>query len=160
MIKEARWSGWVWVGECFFWYRPTRVVPDQRPLNGRCCCCFLSLAFVFSIFFLFSQIIKCVQYFTSLCCFHIILTFNRKSVCLKACQACMFSSPNGIHDASGFFALARFWTNFSGRKDGLMVSSVICDNYHLCSFDIVAVSNRRWTRTGRLDICLVNVLLL
>jgi len=20
-----------------FWYRPTRVVPDQRPLNGRCC---------------------------------------------------------------------------------------------------------------------------
>ena len=27
------------MGECFFWYRPTRVVPDQRPLNGRCCCC-------------------------------------------------------------------------------------------------------------------------
>jgi len=25
------------VGECLFWYRPTRVVPDQRPLNGRCC---------------------------------------------------------------------------------------------------------------------------
>jgi len=23
------------VGECFFWYRPTRVVPDKRPLN--CC---------------------------------------------------------------------------------------------------------------------------
>jgi len=24
------------VGECFFWYRPTRVpvVPDQRPLNS------------------------------------------------------------------------------------------------------------------------------
>jgi len=20
-------------------YRPTRVVPDKRPLNGRCCCC-------------------------------------------------------------------------------------------------------------------------
>ena len=27
------------MGECSFWYRPTRVVPDQRPLNGRCCCC-------------------------------------------------------------------------------------------------------------------------
>jgi len=27
------------VGEGSFWYRPTRVVPDQRPLNGRCCCC-------------------------------------------------------------------------------------------------------------------------
>jgi len=26
------------VGECSFWYRPTRVVPDQRPLNGRCRC--------------------------------------------------------------------------------------------------------------------------
>ena len=25
------------MGECFFWYRPTRVVPDQRPLNGHCC---------------------------------------------------------------------------------------------------------------------------
>ena len=25
------------MGECSFWYRPTRVVPDQRPLNGRCC---------------------------------------------------------------------------------------------------------------------------
>jgi len=22
------------VSGCFFWYRPTRVVPDQRPLNG------------------------------------------------------------------------------------------------------------------------------
>ena len=29
-------------GECFFWYRPTRVVPDQRPLNGRCCCLFFT----------------------------------------------------------------------------------------------------------------------
>ena len=27
------------MGECFFWYRPTWVVPDQRPLNGRRCCC-------------------------------------------------------------------------------------------------------------------------
>ena len=39
VIKETRWSGWVWVGECFFWYRSTRVVPDQRPLIGHCCCC-------------------------------------------------------------------------------------------------------------------------
>jgi len=23
------------VGECFFWYRPTRVVPVKRPLNGK-----------------------------------------------------------------------------------------------------------------------------
>jgi len=26
------------VGECFFWYLPTRVVPDQRPLNGCVVC--------------------------------------------------------------------------------------------------------------------------
>ena len=39
MIKVVRWSGWVCVGECFFWYRPTRVVPDQRPLNGCVCVC-------------------------------------------------------------------------------------------------------------------------
>ena len=24
---------------CFFWYRPTRVVLDQRPLNGCVCVC-------------------------------------------------------------------------------------------------------------------------
>jgi len=43
MIKDVQWSGWVWVGECFFWYRPTRVVPrvvpDKRPLNGCVCVC-------------------------------------------------------------------------------------------------------------------------
>ena len=42
MIKDVRWSGWVWVGECFFWYWPTRVVPDKRPLNGCVCVCVLS----------------------------------------------------------------------------------------------------------------------
>jgi len=39
MINDVWWSGWVWVGECFFWYRPTRVVPDQQPLNGCVCGC-------------------------------------------------------------------------------------------------------------------------
>ena len=39
MIKDVWWSGWVWVGECFFWYWPTWVVPDQRPLNGCVCVC-------------------------------------------------------------------------------------------------------------------------
>ena len=37
VLKEIRWPGWVWAGECFFWYRPTWVVPDKRSLN-RCCC--------------------------------------------------------------------------------------------------------------------------
>jgi len=40
LIKDVRWPGWVWVGECFFWYWPTRVVPGQRPLNG--CVCVLA----------------------------------------------------------------------------------------------------------------------
>ena len=34
LTKDVWWSGWVWEGECFFWYRPTRVVPDKRLLNG------------------------------------------------------------------------------------------------------------------------------
>jgi len=40
LIRDVRWPGWVWVGECFFWYRPPRVVPDQRPLNGCVCVCY------------------------------------------------------------------------------------------------------------------------
>ena len=43
MIKDVRSSGWVLVGECFFWYRPTRVVPDKRPLNGCVCVCLILL---------------------------------------------------------------------------------------------------------------------
>ena len=27
------------MGECFFWYRPTRAVPNQRPLNDCVCVC-------------------------------------------------------------------------------------------------------------------------
>ena len=39
VIMEVHWSGWVWVGECFFWYRPARVVPNNththtHPFNG------------------------------------------------------------------------------------------------------------------------------
>ena len=61
VIKEVRWPRWVWAGECFFWYRPTRVVPDTRPLNGCCCCCCILLVFKFSnswnLLFRSSQII-------------------------------------------------------------------------------------------------------
>ena len=31
------------MGESSFWCRPTRVVPDQRPLNGRCCLSYSSV---------------------------------------------------------------------------------------------------------------------
>ena len=37
LIKDVRSSGRVWVAECFFWYRPTQVVPDKRLLNGCAC---------------------------------------------------------------------------------------------------------------------------
>ena len=30
-------SSCVWMGEWFFWYQPTRVVPDKGPLNGCVC---------------------------------------------------------------------------------------------------------------------------
>ena len=33
-------SLWVWVGECFFWYWLTWVVPDKGPLNGYVCVIF------------------------------------------------------------------------------------------------------------------------
>ena len=34
------WPRWVWVGECFFWYRLTRVVPDKfhRAVKRLCVC--------------------------------------------------------------------------------------------------------------------------
>jgi len=38
LINIGWWLGW-WVGECFFCYRLTRVVPDKGPWNGCCCCC-------------------------------------------------------------------------------------------------------------------------
>ena len=31
------------MGECFFWYRPTRVVPDRGPLNSCVCLCVYQL---------------------------------------------------------------------------------------------------------------------
>ena len=33
------------MGECFFWYRPTWVVPDQRPLDRHCKRSLLFIAF-------------------------------------------------------------------------------------------------------------------
>ena len=34
VIKEVRWPGWVWAGECFFWNRPAWLL---------CCCLFYTL---------------------------------------------------------------------------------------------------------------------
>ena len=43
LIKDVWWSGWVWVGECFFWYRHTWVVSDKEPLNSRVSTCDASI---------------------------------------------------------------------------------------------------------------------
>ena len=56
VIKEVRWPGWVWASECFFWYWPTRVVPDKRPLNG-CCCRLQSMVYNATLHF------KCLHLF-------------------------------------------------------------------------------------------------
>ena len=53
-------SLWAWVGECFFWYRLTRLIPDKRPLHGcvcvclvgwlhACLCAFVMLSFMHSV---------------------------------------------------------------------------------------------------------------
>jgi len=39
------------VGECFFWYRPTRVVLDKGSLTGCVCVCYVHLL----------QIVKAVE---------------------------------------------------------------------------------------------------
>jgi len=59
------------VGESSFWYWPTRVVPDQRPLNGRCC-------------------MPCEIWFLkwppfSLLCFHLGVGMWKQSLMFSAC---------------------------------------------------------------------------
>jgi len=48
--EDRRWGNPAWTqhspmlrqkAEHFFWYRPTRFVPEQRPLNGCCCCMYV-----------------------------------------------------------------------------------------------------------------------
>ena len=55
LIKDVRWSGCVWVGECFFWYRPTREVQEQRPLNSCVCVC-VCLSDKFVVVLMFSVV--------------------------------------------------------------------------------------------------------
>ena len=49
LIKDVWWPGWVWVGECFFWYRPTWVLPDNGPLNGCTCVCVFHASWSFAV---------------------------------------------------------------------------------------------------------------
>ena len=51
------------MGECIFWYWPTRVVPDQRPLNGRCCfkCCQIFLYATFPSNNIYIRVISLIR---------------------------------------------------------------------------------------------------
>ena len=47
------------MGECFFWYQPTWVVPDQRPLNGCVYVC-VRVGLVFGVFLKVWLVFLCV----------------------------------------------------------------------------------------------------
>jgi len=80
MIKDVRWSGWVWLGECFFWYQPTRVVPDKRPLNGCVCVC----------------VCLCVCLCVSVCvCLSVCLSVPL-SLCLSVILSWLHYQPNSL----------------------------------------------------------------
>jgi len=68
------WPQWVWLGECFFWYRLTRVVPDKfhRAVKRLC---------------------VCVCYSTSWCLVEVMLIGINKSVkkFVCECQADLYS---------------------------------------------------------------------
>ena len=80
LIKDVWWSGWVWVGEHFFWYRPTRVVPDKWMLNGCVCMCVsdtqtckctlqcLHYTKVFFLNFMDSELIAVISFLISTMC--------------------------------------------------------------------------------------------
>ena len=61
----------VWVDDCFFWYRLTRVVPSKGPLNGSvmCACVYLSLSLLF--------VIECVY------CWRVVLHWSLQHVPIK-----------------------------------------------------------------------------
>jgi len=88
LIKDVWWSGWVWVGECFFWYQPTWVVPDKGPLNG---CVFFLKVFVIEHFYLVISIDKIaffwchvLWYILILKCYRVKLTVQQWQFALMA----------------------------------------------------------------------------
>ena len=48
LIKDVWRPRWVWVGECFFWYRLTRVDPEKGRLNS-CVCAHRNISTVKSV---------------------------------------------------------------------------------------------------------------
>jgi len=84
------WSGWLWVGECFFWYRLTWVVPPKGLENGCCSdpsgpvypvnsCIFIAVlyfpVFCFCVLYFPVFLVDCTIVVVDLC-FHYILLFS------------------------------------------------------------------------------------
>ena len=59
LINDGWWSGWVWVGECFFWYRPTRVVPN---VDWECEFCEFKKSRIFTIFKILTNFKNKIRY--------------------------------------------------------------------------------------------------
>jgi len=57
--QDVRWSGWMWVGECFFWYLPTRVQSDSCSWHCRWFYFFLLLSAV--------EILLSPQHYNNIC---------------------------------------------------------------------------------------------
>ena len=86
LISDAWLWGWVWVAECFFWYRPTRVVPDYWWLLNSC------LRVLWTVKSEAGAIAEteCIQLLSALYNTHI--GFSPRASCMFASNA-MFKSP-------------------------------------------------------------------
>jgi len=63
------------VGECFFWYRPTRVVPDKGPLNGCVCVC--------DYYFFYHRVHLCFSYIGEFDLLMIAADFPSIAFCIR-----------------------------------------------------------------------------
>jgi len=80
-------------GESSFWYRPTRVVPDQRPLNGRCRKDLIQRTAINYISRLEYSFAECIQFCVSVHVVHLsicVLCIHFLVFCCYFMYACFF----------------------------------------------------------------------
>jgi len=93
------------VGECFFWYRLTRVVPDQRPLNSRCyyyelfCNCLKVCGWKSYVLhrFVLLWCIEDTQLFIAVCICLSVCASDAKQRISNMFKVLMFSWTTGMH---------------------------------------------------------------
>ena len=98
------------MGECFFWYRPTRVVPDQRPLNGCVLCVLLLTVHCLQWYITLNKVAQALYTVSS-----VFLTLVRKSV------VCRLKEES--------FELLTEWTVLST----VITNSTTAAHYNYCS---------------------------